>query len=237
MKIIAHRGASGYSPENTLASFQMALDQGVDGIELDVRFTKDRVLVVCHDATIRRTSNGKGYVQDYTLEEIRKFDFGSWYGPEFAGEKIPTLEETFEFLQNEDILLNVEIKNGPVLDEGMEEELLRLIEKYQFNDRILVTAFNHLSLQKVHELDPNIKIGFILHTNLIDPFDYIARSGIKPYTIHPNYQYITQDMIDEAHRRQIKVIACTVDHKTFGEKFAEMGVDYLLTNKTLTFIS
>lgn len=236
MKIIAHRGASGYSPENTIESFQMALDQGVDGIELDVRFTKDRVLVVCHDATIRRTSDGKGRVQDMTLEELQSHDFGAWFGPEYAGEKMPTLEETLKVLQDENVLLNIEIKNGPRMDEGMEEEVVRLVEKYDFSERVLITAFNHLSLQRVHELDSELKIGFILHTNLIDPFHYIEHSGIKPYTIHPNYQYITQEMIDEAHRRGIKVMAATVDDKEYGERFKQMGVEYLLTNKTRTFL-
>ena len=237
MKIIAHRGASGYAPENTIVAFQTALDQGVDGIELDVRLTKDHVLVVCHDANIRRTSDGKGRVQDMTLEELKSYDFGSWFDPEFAGEKIPTLEEALRFLQDEDILLNIEIKNGPRLDEGIEEEVVRLVKKYDFRDNVLITAFNHLSLLEVHKLDPELKIAFILHTNLIDPFHYIEHSGIKPYTIHPNYQYITQEMVDEAHRRGIKVLAATVDDKAFGDRFKEMGIDYLLTNKTRRFLN
>lgn len=235
MKIVAHRGASGYCPENTLAAFKKAVEVNVDSIELDVRLSKDGVPVICHDAKINRTSNGTGYIHELTLEELKQYDFGSWYGDEFAGERIPTLEEVLVFLQESDVTVNIEIKNGPVIQENIEEEMLRLVYKYDFNDRVWISSFDHHSLKKVADLDKHIKIGFIFHMNLINLFDYIDNSGIDPYSIHPNYFYITEEMLKEAHQRNYKVFAYTVDDVTVGEKYKYMGVDGVVTNKPLAY--
>ncbi|MDK4490420.1 glycerophosphodiester phosphodiesterase, partial [Fusobacterium necrophorum] len=110
MKVFAHRGASGYAPENTLAAIKKAIEQGADGIEIDIQFTKDCKIVVFHDWKINRTSNGKGYVYDLNFEELRALEIGSWYGDEYRKEKIPTLEEILELIP-ENMMLNIEIKD------------------------------------------------------------------------------------------------------------------------------
>ncbi|MGE6257022.1 glycerophosphodiester phosphodiesterase [Heyndrickxia sporothermodurans] len=235
MLIFAHRGASGYSPENTMVSFQKALEQHSDGIELDVRLTKDGVPVVCHDATIKRTSNGKGYIHDFTLEELKTYDFGSWYSDEFKGECIPTLEEVLILLKNRDILLNIEIKNGPIIPDHLEDEILRLIYKYECNEKVIVSSFDHISLKKLNQLDNTIKIGFILHHNLIHLFDYIDNSGIKPYSIHPNHFYTSKEMLINAQKRNIRVFPYTIDDLQLGEYYKNLGVDGMITNKPLAF--
>lgn len=235
MEIVAHRGASGYCPENTMAAFEKAVELNVDSIELDIRLTKDGIPVICHDAKIKRTSNGEGYIHELTLEELKQYDFGSWYGADFEGERIPTLEEVLIFLKEHDVKLNIEIKNGPILQDNIEEEMLRLVSKYDFNDRVWVSSFDHQSLKKVTDLDENIRVGFIFHLNLVKMFDYIDNSGIEPYSIHPNYFYITKEMIAEAHKRNYKVFAYTVDDIAVGEKYEEMGVDGMVTNKPLAY--
>ena len=124
-RIWAHRGASGYAPENTLEAFKLAIDEKADGIELDVQLTKDKELVVIHDEKIDRTSNGKGYVKDYTLDELKKFNFN--YGNEKYEEvKIPTLKEVYELLKPTNLIINVEIKTGIIFYEGIEEKVLKL---------------------------------------------------------------------------------------------------------------
>lgn len=235
MKIMAHRGSSGDFPENTIAAFHKAVEEKSDSIELDVRLSKDGVLVVCHDATIKRTSDGNGHISDLTLEELKKYDFGSWKSEEFKGEQIPTLEEVLISLKDTDLLLNIEIKNGPIIQKGIEEKLLKMINKYGYNDRVMVSSFDHLSLKRLYDLDQNIKIGLIFHINLINLFEYIKNTGIKPYSIHPNHFYITKDMIEEAHRQDIKVFAYTIDDVSLGNKYKDKGVDGIITNRPLGF--
>ncbi|MCC3355519.1 glycerophosphodiester phosphodiesterase [Bacillus sp. REN16] len=235
MLIIAHRGVSGYCPENTMAAFKAALDQKSVGIELDVRLTKDGIPVVIHDATINRTSNGKGYIHELTLAELKTYDFGSWFSPKFSHERIPTLEEVLELLYDHDLTLNIEIKNGPFIPVNLEEKILELVYKYNFGDKVIVSSFDHISLKRLRALDTTIKIGFILHMNLIDMFNYIENSSINPYSIHPNHFYLTDEILEEAHSKGIKVFPYTINDKAVGESYRNMGVDGIITNYPLTF--
>lgn len=237
MQIVAHRGSSKHFPENTMIAFQKAVEEKADCIELDVRLSKDGHLVVCHDATIKRTSNGNGRINDLTLKELKEYDFGSWKSEEFKGEQIPTLEEVLILLKDTDLLLNVEIKNGPIMQKGIEEKLLELINKYGFKERLLVSSFDHISLKKLYDLDQEINIGFVFHINLINLFKYVKNTGIKPYSIHPNYFYITEEMIEEAHQQGIKVFAYTIDDVSLGKKYKAMGVDGMITNVPTAFRS
>jgi|SRR5699024_3302501 len=237
MYIMAHRGASGFAPENTMAAFKIALKKQVDCIELDVRLTKDEVPVVIHDAHIYRTSNGgKQYIHELTLEELKKYDFGSWYGKgEFSNERIPLLEEVLELVEDENVDLNIEIKNGPIIPDNLEEKVLNLVNKYNLQDRSMYSSFDHKSLKKIYEMDNNNKVGLIFHMNLINLFEYIENTGIDAFSIHPNFFYVTKDMIKEAHKRNIKLNIYTLDDMELVEKYTEMGVDGLITNKLLTY--
>jgi glycerophosphoryl diester phosphodiesterase len=114
-KIIGHRGASHIAPENTMASFEAALKLGVDGIETDVQETKDGQLVLCHDELLNRTTNGKGLIKDYTLKELKELSAGAWFSKEYENERIPLLEELLDILKNRDILINIEIKSGVLI--------------------------------------------------------------------------------------------------------------------------
>lgn len=230
MLVIAHRGASGIAPENTLAAFELALEQESDIIELDIQSTKDDVLVICHDPKINRTSNGKGYVHDHTFNDIRTYDFGSWFSDEFKGERIPSLKEALQLFQDTDIMINIEIKNGPIFYEGIEEKMLELLKQYQILDRVIVSSFDHRCLQKLRKLHQDIKLGMILPLNMVHVFQYIDQSGIEPYSLHPKSYYLTKELIQGAHNRDMKVFPYTVDNLNEGLKLKQLGIDGICTN-------
>ncbi|WP_066189786.1 MULTISPECIES: glycerophosphodiester phosphodiesterase [Gracilibacillus] len=237
MKIIAHRGASSDAPENTLAAFQKAIDHGADSIELDVRLTKDGVPVICHDATIKRTSDGTAAIHEANLSELKQCDFGSWFDPSFAGEEIPTLDETLRLVKDTDMDLNIEVKNSPIIHVGIEQKMIDLVHKYGMQDRVLFSSFDHQCLKRIHLLDARVKIGFILHMNLVHLFDYIKNSGIEAYSIHPHHFYTTKGMVSEAHACGIKVYPYTIDDMELAEQYLAKGVDGVITNKPLLFKS
>ncbi|MEI3612937.1 glycerophosphodiester phosphodiesterase [Pseudogracilibacillus sp. SO30301A] len=233
MNIIAHRGASTYAPENTLAAFQKALDQGADGIELDVRLTKDNVPVICHDATVNRTSNGKGFIHNMTLNQLKKLDFGSTFSKKFKGETIPTLDETLSLIGDKPITIHIELKNGPVIPKDLERKVLDLVYRHGVEHKVVYSSFDHVSLQRLTNIDPNAKIGLLFHINLINLFDYIQNTGLHIYSIHPNHFYVTEEMIDEAHERNIEVNIYTVNNRDQAKIYQGLGIDGLITNDPL----
>ena len=157
-KVWAHRGASGYAPENTLDAFQKAVEMGADGIELDVQMTKDGELVVIHDETIDRVSNGKGWVKDYTYEELKKFNFNKTH-LEYTKEEIPTLEQVYLLIKPTNLTINVEIKTGIVFYPGIEGRVLELTERLGMKERVIYSSFNHYTIRKIKESDSQAKTG------------------------------------------------------------------------------
>ena len=155
-KIWAHRGASGYAPENTLESFELAIEQKADGIELDVQMTKDGELVVIHDETIDRTGNGTGRVQDHTLKELKALNFNKTH-PEYASAKIPTLREVYELVKPSGITVNVEMKTGVYFYPGICGKVLELAEEMGMKERIWYSSFNHSTLVALKKLDPGVR--------------------------------------------------------------------------------
>ena len=170
-KVWAHRGASGYAPENTLDAFRKAVEMGADGIELDVQMTKDGELVVIHDETIDRVSNGKGWVKDYTYEELKKFNFNKTH-LEYTKEEIPTLEQVYLLIKPTNLTINVEIKTGIVFYPGIEGRVLELTERLGMKERVIYSSFNHYTIRKIKELDPQAKTGMLYEDGIIDAVDY-----------------------------------------------------------------
>ena len=167
--VIAHRGASAYAPENTIAAFNKALDMAADGIEIDVHLTKDRHIVVSHDEKLGRTCNGTGFIKDFTLEELKKLDFGSWFSHEYANERIPTLDEIMYLLRDKDILLNIEVKNNLVIYEGIEKAIVDVIKEHKMVEKVIVSSFNHYCLREIKRLAPELKIGLLYSERLYNP--------------------------------------------------------------------
>lgn len=226
--VIAHRGASAYAPENTMSAFKKALDMGAGGIELDVHLSKDGRIVVIHDERIDRTSNGKGMVRDFTLDELKNLDFGSWFSQEYAGERIPLLEEVLELLNGWDGLLNIEIKSGIVLYPGIENKLVELVKKYHMDSKVIYSSFNHYSLAELKRIDPEAKIGLLYGEGLIDPWEYALRVGA--YAIHPVFYAVVPDIVKGCRENGIAVNTFTVDHPEHILRMAEAGVDGIITN-------
>jgi glycerophosphoryl diester phosphodiesterase len=172
MKIYAHRGASGTHPENTLAAFKEASRLAIHGVEFDVHVSKDGELVVIHDETIDRTSNGVGYVKDLTLSELRAYDFGSWFNEDYAGESIPTLEEVLKIFQHTTHHVNIELKSDVFPYEGMGEKVLYLVEKMGMADRVVISSFDHEAIRNFKRSAPHIEVAILTMEVLVDAYDY-----------------------------------------------------------------
>lgn len=224
-EVWAHRGASGYKPENSLASFELAAEMKADGVELDVQLSSDGQLVVIHDETLDRVCRGKasGYVKDYTLEELKKLDVGE-------GEKIPTLEEVVRLLEPTGLRINVELKTGIFRYEGIEEKVLELLKRYDICDRIWCSSFNHLSVMKMKELCSSMKCGFLLGDVMIDPFSYAAEQRVE--ALHPAVYHCGQDVdfVKRAHEKNLEVHVWTVNQKDIMTALVKEGAEAVITN-------
>lgn len=226
--IIAHRGASGYAPENTIPAFKKALEMGAEGIELDVHLTKDGELVVIHDPVINRTSNGQGMIKDFTLDELKGFDFGSWFSDEFAGATIPTLEEVLCLIKGWDGLLNIEIKSGPIIYPDIERKLLDMVEKYDFKDKVIFSSFNHYSLKDIKAMDGDVKIGLLYACGMVEPWRYAMQ--LNADALHPSYYNIIPEMVKGCKKHGIKLNPYTINDKKDMELMIKAGVDGIITN-------
>lgn len=228
-RIFAHRGASGYAPENTMAAFRKAIEMKAGGIENDIHLTKDGQIVVCHDANIKRTSNGEGFIKDFTLEELRKFDFGSWFSREFEGERIPTLEEVLVLIKDWDGILNIEIKDTPRVDlRGIENKLVELIRKYSLTEKIIISSFNHYSLVELKRIAPELKTGILYSELMYEPWNYAKI--INAYAIHPGLVNLTEEVIEGCIKNGVAVNVWTVNEKEQMNMLIEAGVDGIITN-------
>lgn len=224
----AHRGASGYYPENTLISFEKAIGMGCGGIETDLHLTKDGVLVLIHDEKISRTTNGTGWVKDYSYKKLSKLDAGSWLSKEFCGERIPTAEELICLVKDKDIIINFELKNGIVPYEGMEEKTIDLIHKYNMQHKVILSSFNHYSMARCREISEGIKTGVLYEEGLYKPYNYAKTAGAN--AIHPNYQVINEEIVKESKAAGIDVNIYTVNDEKHMRHFVNMKVDGIITN-------
>ncbi|NEZ45731.1 glycerophosphodiester phosphodiesterase [Clostridium niameyense] len=227
-KIMAHRGAAAYAPENTIAAFTKAIEMKADAIELDIHLSKDDHIVVIHDEKVDRTTNGKGLVMEFTLEELKRLDAGSWFNKEFKNEKIPTLREVLELVAYKNIDLNIEIKAGYRVYPNIEEKLLRLLKEYEIMDRCIISSFDHYSLVKIKNLCLEIKTGMLYSASLYEPWDY-AKS-IKVDALHPFYITVTEDFIKKAYMNSLEINPYTVDDEIIMGKLALGGVSNIITN-------
>ncbi|MGI6695690.1 MAG: glycerophosphodiester phosphodiesterase [Christensenellales bacterium] len=227
--ICAHRGASGYAPENTLEAFALAVEQGAEAVELDVHLSRDRELVVAHDERIDRVSDGTGYIGQLSLKEIKKHLFNATH-PQYQEAKAPTLEEVFDLLKETSLIINVELKNNYMPYEGMEERCISLAAKKGMSDRIIYSSFNHRSLLRIKEIDPEAVCGVLYNCCLIEPWDYGRKLGIE--AIHPHYSelLLNPDECEASHKAGLKVNTWTVNDDRDMKKIILMGADMLITN-------
>ncbi len=226
---VAHRGASRYAPENTLAAFRLALDHGAPAVEGDVHRTADGHVVVIHDDTVDRTTDGRGAVAGYTLEALRRLDAGRWFGPQFAGERIPLLDEVLEVLRGR-ALLTLEIKNGPTFYDGIERQVLDALCRHGMEDDALVMSFDHASVQTLRGLSPRVATGILYAARLIDGPAAAAAAGADALCVH--WSFATEDVVAQAHRAGLSVFVWTVDDEAALRRCLAAGVDGITSNDT-----
>jgi len=216
IEVTGHRGAAGLEPENTLRSIRKAIELGVDRVEIDVRVTKDNYLVVIHDETVDRTTNGHGHVKDLTFNEIRRLDAGK-------GERIPTLEEVLS-LTKEKVTLQVELKAREAA-----EPTVCLIERNNAEREVVITSFMHELLKRVHDLNPTLRTGALF----FDVQGNVCQRALDIYSeaIHVYYRNVNSKLVEEAHRRGLKVVVWNPDELEEMKEMISLGVDVIGTNR------
>lgn len=227
-EIWAHRGASGYAPENTLEAFLMAVQMGADGVELDVQLSKDGELVVIHDETLERTSGVKGNVRDFTLAQLKELNVSVAY-PNAAPTRIPTLEEALAALRDTDLKINIECKTGIFFYPKLEAKTVRLVKEMGMLKRVWFSSFNHQSVMKIKKLCPKAKTGFLLADVNVDAVSYARKNGVG--ALHPALYHMQDErLLARCHKKGIKVHVWTVNEKGDMERCARAGVDAIITN-------
>ena len=225
---IAHRGASAYCPENTMAAFRRSIELGASGIETDVQMTADGKLVLIHDETLQRTAGSPKWIKDATLEEIQQLDAGSWFAPEFHTEQIPTLTELFELIKPTSLMINVELKNSIVLYPGIEEAVINEIRHFGLEDRIVISSFNHYSLVTCKELASDIRTGALYMEGLYEPWNYAAT--LKADALHPYHYAVLPEWVQSAAEQGIAYHPFTVNEIEEMRRLIDAGVAGIITD-------
>lgn len=233
MWVIAHRGASGIAPENTLAAFRKAVELGAGFIETDLQLSRDARLVCLHDDTLDRTTDGRGPVSARTLEELRRLDAGRWFRPSskhetanFAGERIPTIEDVLAFGREHEIGLHLEIKTeGP---SGAEHAIVGALHASGEVARSVVISFDVSTLKRVRQLDPLIMTGFLYSDRSADPVATAVAAGARQ--LLPRADRVTQDLVSNAHAHDLKVVAWTANNPDELQRLIPAGVDGIITD-------
>ncbi|AAS41616.1 MULTISPECIES: glycerophosphodiester phosphodiesterase [Bacillus] len=238
IKNIAHRGASAYAPEHTIAAYTLGQQLKGDYIEIDLQMTKDGYLVAMHDETLNRTTNGTGLVKEHTLEEIKQLNAGSTYNKkypnlakkEYENAKVPTLEEVIEVFGH-DANYYIETKSPDEYPE-MEEKLLEIINHYEIQDKVIIQSFSEESLQKIHNLNVNIPLVQLLSYKKAVQLTELEIKKYKTYCIGlgMNYKYIDSAYVKRIKKHGLEVHPFTVDNEQDMKKLLLWGVDGMFTN-------
>jgi glycerophosphoryl diester phosphodiesterase len=232
--IFAHRGASVYAPENTLAAFQLAVQQGADGIELDVHLTKDGHVVVAHDDHLERTTGFNGRISELSLAEIKQLDAGSFFDSLYQNERIPALVEVLELL-NRRIVINIELKNLFSIDDRLPQAVADLVKQFGMQNRVFFSSFNPLALRQIKKFLPQSEVGLLA---LQGNSGWWARGWpgrlLVPYeALHPAVEDVSPSLIQRFHRKGIRVHTYTVNEPNLIQKMIQFKVDGFFTDDPL----
>jgi glycerophosphoryl diester phosphodiesterase len=228
-QIWGHRGAYGHAPENTLKAFELALEMGADGVEFDVQMTKDGELVVIHDETIERTSNGTGEVSNFTLVELKRFNFNKRGLVEPLQMEIPTLREVLGLFAKTALVLNIELKTGIKSYPGIEARTIAAVREFGLGERVIYSSFNHYSVQRVKELEPQARVG------LLFGFGHLctaaAAQALGAEALHPDYRCLSHPgFVADCRARGIKIHAWTLNEERDIIDAHRLGIDAMVTN-------
>ena len=232
--IIAHRGASAYAPENTLAAFELAVRQKADAIELDVKLTKDNHVVVFHDQTLERTTGVQGRVIDAKLADLRGLDAGSHFDVAYWGETIPTLDEVFELVGRQ-ILTNVELTNYASPTDHLPERVAEIVKSHNLAERVMFSSFNPIALLRIHRKLPEVPIGLLA---LDGSKGFWARSRLgellRYQSLHIALEDVAASLVDRIHRQSCRLLVYTVNQAEDMRRLLQIGVDGIFTDDPLT---
>ena len=231
--IFGHRGACAHAPENTISSFQLAVKQGADFVELDAKLSKDRQVMVIHDQTVDRTTNGHGKVNELVLDQLQKLDAGSHFDIEYAGEKIPTLDEVFKTVGKE-IFINVELTNYDSKSDDLIPLVAEVVKANQMEERVLFSSFLPKNLARIHELIPQAPTAILCLSGLSGS---LSRSflflGVSPKIVHPYLNDTNESMVKKEHKRGRRVHVWTVNEAADMQYLLKIGADGLFTDDPL----
>lgn len=238
IKIIAHRGASGLAPENTLEAFSKAIALRADIVELDVHVSKDDSLIVMHDYDVKRTTNGKGDIEDLTYSYIKSLDAGAWFKPEFAGEKVPTLNEALKLSGGKTTVL-IELKwPKKGLYKNLASQVLACIKANNAEGWVIIQSFEVAYLKEMHKLAPNLQYHQLVYAPTSVLPMHVTRKAVSgnfsplPFvaSVNPNYMFITKAWVDEMHQSNKTVYPFTLNTEEKMRKALNLGVDGIITN-------
>ncbi len=224
---IAHRGAAARAPENTMVAFEMAVELGADAIELDLHVSRDGELVVIHDNTLDRTTDGQGPVHARSLQELKRLDAGRWFGEGFAGQRIPTLAEVLDRFSGK-VPLALEVKAGSAFFRGIEEKVVSALREHQAIAQVAVASFDHYALLRLKELEPCLRTGALL----------VGRPVSMPAVAQPSkadamaleFSLVTKTEVDACHAAGLQLVVWVVNEPAQMRHFIDLGVDGIITD-------
>lgn len=224
----AHRGASGYYPENTMLAFQKAVEMGCEGIETDVQLTKDGVLVICHDELLDRTTNGKGLIAETNYGDIAKLDAAKLWGGKFKDVKVPTLEELLAYVKDKNIMINLELKNSIIDYKNLEQLVIGMIYRYELKEKVIISSFNHYSILRCKAIDNTLKLGLLYDCCLYEPGKYASELGVG--AVHPSFYSLNEEVVKEIRSHNLMINTWTVNDEKYMHLLAKLGIDGIITN-------
>jgi glycerophosphoryl diester phosphodiesterase len=226
--VFAHRGSAGTHPENTMEAFKEGERVGADGLELDVQLSKDGEIVVIHDETVDRTTNGKGFIKDLSWKEIRKLDASFKYKKFLKKVRIPALREVFEWMAANGMVCNIELKNGVIPYPHLEEKVISLINEFGYQNRTIISSFNHYSIVQCYRLNPNIEIAPLYSNGLFMPWVYAQ--SIHARSIHPNIKVAPDALIVDSMKAGVDVRPYTINDEALMKRLFNINCSAIITD-------
>ncbi|GEN45222.1 glycerophosphodiester phosphodiesterase [Alkalibacillus haloalkaliphilus] len=227
-RIFAHRGASHYAPENTLPAFQLANEMGASGVELDVQLTKDNIPVIIHDENVRRTTNGVGFVQDYTYKDIKQLDAGSWYNERFANTTIPSLEEFLKWVQTTNMTINLELKTNVINYVHIEAIVNEMIEHFKLEDRTILSSFNPETIRNLSDMNSQIERAWLTQMRIRKV--HLLLNDIGAQSIHIKTRLLSSNMLKRILQEEIPYRVYTVNRVKTLKRCEQLQADAIFTD-------
>ena len=228
--IFAHRGASSDAPENTLPSFQLAVEQGAHAVELDAKLSQDGEIVVIHDRTLKRTTNGEGYVHQTSFADLRALDAGSWFSEKYIGEKIPLLEEVLETVASQ-VFVNIEVTNYKTRNDSLPFDIAKLVKRMGLQDRVLFSSFLPRNLKILRELLPATPVALLTESKIYPITQWFGFANrISADIQHPYHTDVNKRMLEKAHEKGKRIHTWTVNKEDDMQRLFASGIDGIFTD-------